>query len=180
MILRTGAFSRTTVVRFSHAQTQAQRGFFSNSSSQAAKNRIYDNVRNPNEFETLNLLSSSSRRPLITLWTASWCTTCQTVKPIIRSLIEEEGVGESEGGLGFTEIELDSVLIGDLPVRYMITSMPTLLSFDRQQAQIETRLTKPDQMKDKEFLRHWLVNEAKRHGAGGAEHKGILGWFSGR
>ena len=35
-------------------------------------------------------------------------------------MIEEEHVGEEEGGLGFAEVELDSTLIGDLGVKYMV------------------------------------------------------------
>ena len=58
--------------------------------------------------------------------------------------------------------------------------MPTLLSFDRQEPQIETKITRPEQMKNKEFLRNWLETEAKRHGAGGAGHKGLFGFFGGR
>ena len=77
-------------------------------------------ARTPEELDTLTLLSAASNRPLITLWTASWCKTCANVKPVVRSLIEDEGVGEVHGGLGYTEVELDSVLIGDLGMRYMV------------------------------------------------------------
>jgi hypothetical protein len=42
------------------------------------------------------------------------------VKPILKELIEDEGVGEAEGGIGYTEVELDSVLISDLGVKYMV------------------------------------------------------------
>ena len=31
---------------------------------------------------------------------------------MVRSLIEDEGAGESEGGVGFAEVEVDSVLMG--------------------------------------------------------------------
>lgn len=46
--------------------------------------------------------------------------------------------------------------------------MPTLLSFSRQEAQLETKITSIDEMKDREFLRLWIQNEAIRGGAGGA------------
>lgn len=49
-----------------------------------------------------------------------------------------------------------------------INSMPTLLSFSRQEAQLQTKVTSVDEMKDPEFLRLWIENEAKRGGAGGA------------
>ncbi|OCK83434.1 hypothetical protein K432DRAFT_322308 [Lepidopterella palustris CBS 459.81] len=141
---------------------------FSGSSPLSAKNRIYNNIRTPDELHTLLLLSASSNKPLITLWSASWCSTCATVKPILKELIEDEGVGEAEGGVGYSEVELDSVLIGDLGVTYMINSMPTLLAFSRQEAQLETKLTRPEQMKDRQFLRQWLETEARRGGAGRA------------
>lgn len=66
------------------------------------------------------MLSAADNRPLITLWSASWCTTCQAVKPLVKGMIEEEHVGEEEGGLGFAEVELDSTLIGDLGLKYMV------------------------------------------------------------
>jgi hypothetical protein len=44
------------------------------------------------------------------------------VKPLVKRLIEDEGVGQAEGGLGFAEVELDSTLIGDLGVKYMVCS----------------------------------------------------------
>lgn len=46
--------------------------------------------------------------------------------------------------------------------------MPTLLSFSRQEAQLETKVTSVEEMKDREFLRLWIQNEANRGGAGGA------------
>lgn len=46
--------------------------------------------------------------------------------------------------------------------------MPTLLAFDRQEAQLETKVTKLDDMKNKQFLIDWIETEAKRHGEGGA------------
>jgi hypothetical protein len=38
----------------------------------------------------------------------------------VRHLIEVEKVGENEGGLGFAEVELDSTLIGNLGMKYMV------------------------------------------------------------
>ncbi|KAK7527145.1 uncharacterized protein IWZ02DRAFT_193558 [Phyllosticta citriasiana] len=141
-------------------------------------NRIYTSVRNPDEFANLLLLSASSRRPLLTLWTASWCPSCQAVKPILEELVGKEGVGEEQGGVGYAEVEVDAVTIGDLPITYRINSMPTLLAFDRQEAQFETRVTAVDKMKNRDFLRQWIVSEAKRRGQGGGGGAGILGkWF---
>jgi hypothetical protein len=67
-------------------------------------------------------------------------------------------VGEKEGGVSFCEIEYDSQDIMDsgLGLTYMITSMPTLLSFDRGEAQTGTKVTDPKQMKNKEWLKEWI------------------------
>lgn len=59
-----------------------------------------------------------------------------------------------------------------------ITSMPTLLAFDRQEAQMETRLTRIEDMKDKQFLTNWIEKEARRHGEGGGGGSGA-GLFGG-
>ena len=58
-----------------------------------------------------------------------------------------------------------------------INSMPSLLSFSRQEAQLKTMVTSLDEMKDKEFLRLWIEDEARRGGTGGAG--GGTGLFGG-
>jgi hypothetical protein len=107
--------------------------------------------------------------PFLTLWTASYCNTCRTVSPIIQALITS-GIGEEEGGVSFAEIEYDSQDIMDsgLGMTYMITSMPTLLSFDRGEAQTRTKVTDPRLMSDREWLKEWIRTEARRGGNGGA------------
>ncbi|CAD0027825.1 unnamed protein product, partial [Aureobasidium pullulans] len=87
----------------------------------AAKNRLYNPVRYEDEFETLNLLSASSRVPLITLWSASWCPS--------------------------------------------------------QEAQLETKAHKVEDMKNRQFLISWIETEAKRHGEGGAGGSSLFGLF---
>lgn len=109
------------IVSASRAAKANKRQFSASSSLRAAaKNRIYTSVRTPDEFHTLNLLSSSSNRPLITLWTSRTCSSCQFVAPLVQGLIENDGVGEKEGGLGYAEIEMDSTLIEDLPFQLMV------------------------------------------------------------
>jgi hypothetical protein len=39
-------------------------------------------------------------------------------------MIQEEKVGEREGGLGYVEVEMDSTLIGDLPVQFRVRVFP--------------------------------------------------------
>jgi len=148
-------------------------------------NRIFTSVRNASDFDTYMLLSSSSRAPLITLWTASWCTPCHTITPMIKKMIEEEKVGERNGNpISFAEIELDAPDIGEVAGRYMVTSIPMLLAFSRREAQMDTRITDVNQMKDKKFLEQWLETEAARRGDGGAGGSlfgfgGLSKWFGG-
>lgn len=55
--------------------------------------------------------------------------------------------------------------------------MPTLLAFSRQEAQLGTKLTRPENMKDKKSLRRWLETEAREGGASGASGSLFGGWF---
>jgi len=142
---------------------------FSTTKPKKAQNRVYTPVRRPDDFSSYLLLSTSSRRPLITLWTASYCNSCRTVSPILQELLSS-GVGEEEGGVSYCEVEFDSQDIMDsgLGMTYMITSLPTLLSFDRGEAQVETKVTDIKRMTDKEGLKEWIRTEARRGGSGGA------------
>jgi hypothetical protein len=69
----------------------------------------------------------------------------------------------------------DSTLIEDLPIKYRISSMPILLAFSRQEAQFDTRLTRPEEMRNKDFLREWLVREAQRGGRMGGGGGSMFG-----
>ena len=137
-----------------------------------AKNRIYPNrIRREDELQTLTLMSASSRIPLITFWMAAWCQNCKAVSPLIQDMIEKEGIGEEQGGISFVEVEMDSPDLGGLAgigMRYGINSIPTLLSFDRQEPQIETKVSRLKDLKDREFLTRWIEKEAARHGKGGS------------
>ncbi|KAL3426066.1 mitochondrial thioredoxin [Phlyctema vagabunda] len=146
---------------------------------EAKKNRVFTPVRRQDDFETYKLLSTSSRTPLLTFWTASYCSTCRAVSPILTELIAA-GVGEDEGGVAFCEVEYDAPDIMDsgLAMTYMITSMPTLLSFDRGEPQTHTKVTDPRMMKDREWLKDWIRTEAKRGGSGGGGDTGT-GLFRG-
>lgn len=53
--------------------------------------------------------------------------------------------------------------------------MPTLLAFSRQEAQFDTRLTRPEEMRNKEFLREWLIKEALRGGRRGGGGGSMFG-----
>jgi len=89
---------------------------FATSRPQSAKNRVYTTIRTPNELSNLLLLSTSSNVPLITYWTMSWYS--QSKSSIAKILIEEDGVGEAEGGVGYVEVEMDAPTIEGLDVEY--------------------------------------------------------------
>ena len=55
----------------------------------------------------------------------------------------------------------------DIDEFLQITSIPTLLAFSRLEAQLQTKLTNVEEMKDKDFLRLWMEDEAMRGGSGG-------------
>lgn len=139
-------------------------------------------IRNNDSFQTYLSLSTSSRTPLLTLWTTSWCSTCKVVSPLITSLVES-GVGEEEGGVSLATVEFDSpdIMSGtpNLAMTYMITSIPTLLSFDGGEAQTMTKLADARKLSDKEFLKEWIRNEARRHGGRGGGGGGISAAFGG-
>ncbi|KXT07280.1 hypothetical protein AC578_2437 [Pseudocercospora eumusae] len=137
-----------------------------------AKNRIWPaRVRNESDLHSLILSSASTRVPLLTLWMTTWSRESDEISPILRELIEKDGIGEDKGSVSFVEVEMDSPDLGGISgiaQRYGINQIPTLLAFDRQEPQIETKLSKLEHLKDKEFLTRWIETEAARHGSGGA------------
>ncbi|KAI1766019.1 hypothetical protein GGR53DRAFT_237679 [Hypoxylon sp. FL1150] len=171
------AYLRASRPRFNHPPATRA---FSISRHLSAGNQIYTSVRRPDDLHTYQLLSSSSRTPLITLWTASWCATCHVVAPRIKSMVES-GVGEAEGGVGYCEVEFDApdIMSDSLGSQYMITSIPTLLSFDAGEAQVQTKVTDGRKMADPAFLEEWIRNEARRHGGRGGGGPGIFGGLFG-
>lgn len=146
-----------------------------------SSNTVFASVRDLNQFHTYQLLSSSSRQPLLTIWTTSYCSTCRVVAPLIQNLVES-GVGEEEGGVGFCTVEYDApdVMSAGLGTTYMINSIPTLLSFDAQEAQVETKVTDGRKLADRKFLEEWIRTEARRHGGRGAGGGGgpVVSWFN--
>lgn len=102
-------------------RTQTRLFSLLNPTARSHTNRIFDPIRQPNDLHTLTMLNAADNRTLITLWSAKWCATCQTIRPLILKMIEEEKVGEREGGLGYVEVEMDSTLIEDLPVKFRVS-----------------------------------------------------------
>lgn len=106
----------------------------------------------------------------------------------MRRLIEADGVGEAEGGVAYAEIEYDApdVMAAGLGQTYMITKVPTLLSFDAGEAQVETKVVDGRLLADRAFLEEWIRAEARRHGGrggggggGGSLFGGLFGSFRG-
>ena len=103
---------------------------------------------------------------------------------MIRSLVES-GVGESHGGVAFATVEFDSpdIMSGspNLALDYMITSIPTLLSFDGGEAQTSTKVADARKLADRQFLIDLINTEASRHGGrgggggGGSVFGGLFG-----
>ncbi|KAL6719093.1 hypothetical protein ACLMJK_003328 [Lecanora helva] len=160
---------------------------------------VQSTIRSTTELDNLILLHASKRRAFITLWTASWCPSCKAVTPLIRDIIGKQGAGENRGGVGFAEVEFDAPTLGEAAGRYLvgyphtiivaileeihnglqITGIPTLQSFCRGEAQLETRLTSVKEMKDGEFLKLWIEDEAIRGDSGGKGGGGGGGLFGG-
>ncbi|KAI5917515.1 hypothetical protein F4810DRAFT_40011 [Camillea tinctor] len=155
---------------------------FSVSQSNRISNQIYTSVRRPDDLYTYQLLSSSSRTPLITLWTTSLCSTCHVVEPLLRSVVET-GTGEAEGGVAYCTVEYDApdLMADGTAAAYMITAIPTLLSFDAGEAQVQTKVVDGRKLADRAFLEEWVRREAARHGrrGGGGQGVGILGGLFG-
>jgi thiol-disulfide isomerase/thioredoxin len=111
----------------------------------------------------------------------TWNRDCDAVSPIIKELIGENGVGEEQGSVSFAEVEMDSPDLGGvagIASRYLINNIPTLLAFDRQEPQLLTKVTKMDDLKNKEYLTKWIETEAARRGEGGAGGgSGLFGLF---
>lgn len=99
----------------------------------------------------------------------------------MQSLVEA-GVGEDEGaGVAFCVVEYDSpdIMADGTAQTYMITSIPTLLSFDAGEAQVQTKLADARRMSDRAFLEEWIRAEARRHGDRGGGGGGIGALFGG-
>jgi thiol-disulfide isomerase/thioredoxin len=84
-------------------------------------NRVYQAVRSPADLDTLLLHAAAARVPLLTLWTASWCTACKRAAPYVLSAVEDAGFGEAAGGVAFAEVEFDAPGNVELGERYMVS-----------------------------------------------------------
>ena len=71
----------------------------------------------------------------------------------------------------------------DFGMQYMITSMPTLLTFDKGEVVEQSRTMDVSKMKDKEWLKEWVQREARSGegtgGGGGGIGSGLFGGLFG-
>lgn len=87
--------------------------------------------------------------------------------------------------MGFCTVEFDApdVMSAGFGMTYMITSIPTLLSFDAQEAQVATKVQDARKLADRQFLEEWIRNEARRQGnrggGGGGTGSGVFGGLFG-
>jgi len=92
------------------------------------------------------------------------------------------GIGEtSTSSVNYCEVEYDSPDISetDLAMRYMITNIPTLVTFDRGEIITATKITDVEKLKDENYLIEWIENEAKRKGQGTGPEGGLFGGLFG-
>ncbi|KAF2838800.1 hypothetical protein M501DRAFT_917606, partial [Patellaria atrata CBS 101060] len=137
-------------------------------SSSQSQNRIYDSIRYPNDLHTLLALHASFRRSLLTLWLHTHDTSSLRASSLLRSLLTD-GVGETHGGVGYVEVQLDAPTIEDLGVVFRINEIPTLMAFSRGEAQFGSRVETSGKggLGDRAFLSGWVEREAARRGEGG-------------
>ncbi|MCJ1250313.1 hypothetical protein MMC30_007539 [Trapelia coarctata] len=144
---------------------------FSSSPKPLARNRIYESIRSLPALTTTISLSTTSSTPLLTLFTISTTSPSTTrISTLLRQMLETEGIGEPEGGVGYAEVDLDAedCRREDVAGMYLISAIPTLMAFSRGEPQQLTKVTDTAELLDREFLRLWIENEARRGGAGGA------------
>lgn len=135
-------------------------------------------MRNPDRLDTYLTLSASSNTPLLALFTTAYCPSCRTISPLLTKLISQ-GVGQDQGGINYVSVEFDAPDNMVLGQRYMITSIPTLLSFDRRRSEVLGREVDVRKMADERWLEEWIRGEAARDGGGSGGGGGILGGLFG-
>lgn len=94
------------------------------------------------------------------------------------------GVGESANtSVQYCEVEFDSqdIMESGLGLQYMITSLPTLVTFDRGEMMMDTKAVDPALMRNEAWLTEWIENESKRkgEGTGGGVDGGLFGGLFG-
>lgn len=81
----------------------------------------------------------------------------------------------------YAEVEYDSpdMMKGGMGMQYMISSLPTLVTFDRGEVVIESKVVDAAKLKSEQFLRGWIEREAARKGEGSSGGGGFFGGMFG-
>jgi hypothetical protein len=78
----------------------------------------------------------------------------------------EAGVGESEGGVGFSVVEYDTpeMMAGRFGGAYRITAIPSLLAFNSvsREPYLDTKLVDARLMANRQYVESWIQSEAQR------------------
>ncbi|KAF7914066.1 uncharacterized protein EAF01_000472 [Botrytis porri] len=157
---------------------------FASTASKKDQNRIYSPIRYPPDLSTYISLSTSTSKPLLTLWTTSYCSTCKTLSPLLHQILES-GVGEKEGGVLFAEVEYDApdIMNEGLGMRYLVRSVPSLVGFWRGEVMGEGeggRLGSREIAElGREGLEEWIRGAARRGREWREGHPGGEGLFGG-
>lgn len=144
-----------------------------------SKNRIYTNIRDPASLHETVLLSTSSRIPLLTYWSASYCPPCKVISPLLKKIVNSTSPpcpAEPANKIGFAEVEFDAndIMMSSVPMDFMVNSLPTLIVFDR--GEVVERVTDVRNMSNEQWLRDWIEVQARRKGEGsGGSGKGVFG-----
>ena len=159
--------------------TSSSRSFASSAPRYSeSKNRIYTPIRNPASLHETILLSTSSRVPLITYWTASYCPPCKTISPLLNKILTSTTPPcpvDPENKIKFAEVEFDApdIMGSSVPMDFMVNSLPSLLVFDR--GEVVERVTSVQNMSNERWLREWIEEQAKLKGEGSSGSPGIFG-----
>lgn len=73
-------------------------------------------------------------------------------------------------------MDAPDIVSSRLAGQYFVNSIPTLLSFRAGEAALESKVTSVEEMRDGEFMRLWVENEARRgrdRGGGGGVGFGL-------
>ncbi|OBT99376.1 hypothetical protein VE01_02529 [Pseudogymnoascus verrucosus] len=159
---------------------------FSSSAPHSSKNRIYTPIRHPAALHETILLSTSSRTPLITYWSAGYCPPCKVISPILHQIISSDSPpcpADPGNKVGFVEVEFDAPenMGSSLGMDFIISSLPTLVVFDR--GEVVDRETDVKNMSNEQWLREWIERQARRHGegtGGGGTGTGLFGGLFGK
>lgn len=77
-------------------------------------------------------------------------------------------------------MDASDIVSSGLAGQYFVNSIPTLLSFRAGEAALDSKITSVGEMRDGEFMRLWIENEARRggdRGGGGGFGLGVGSLF---